>query len=199
MILKQVISALEPLREALKASPDNEKAQNLLAEALYRAGLIHAENGKYQEEIDVLREAVFSNPTHYMVHYQLGRAYDSIRMGQKAVVHTIIAKQYFAENYDDELLRKTIRLLQRYCQKYDLKPENFAKVEGRSINRARRFYLRSLNNRIRSVKAFDRPASDSFLTWPLNSFSFLKPSSILISSVSKFSGVRTRVPGANCN
>ena len=111
----------------------------------------------------------------------------------------IIAKQYFAENHDDELLGKTIRFLQPYYQKYDLKPENFAKVEGRSINRARRFYLRSLNNRIRSVKAFDRPASDSFLTWPLNSFSFLKPSSILISSVSKFSGVRTRVPGANCN
>ena len=47
MILKQVMSALDPLREVLKASPDNEKVQNLLAEALYRAGLIHAENDKY--------------------------------------------------------------------------------------------------------------------------------------------------------
>ena len=35
MILKQVMSALDPLREALKDSPDNEKVQNLLAEALY--------------------------------------------------------------------------------------------------------------------------------------------------------------------
>lgn len=135
--LNRYSDAVEPLRRAQKENPDNEKILSMLAESLYQTSLTlnkpkepEPENLEvYEQEVALLREAVFCNPRHSLAQYSLGRAYHCLALGYKALVHTVMAKQLFAQEHNDEWLGRTMKDLQFFYKKYGYKPEEFAKIK----------------------------------------------------------------------
>ena len=72
--LKLYPSADKPLRKAVELSPDNETANDTLAENLFQISKSVRANGKTGEEIDVLRKVVYFNPEHIPAHERLSDA-----------------------------------------------------------------------------------------------------------------------------
>lgn len=128
MKLKRNQEAVEPLREAVRITPNNEKVRDFLAEGLYQASLLHREAGKTAEEIETLKEAVENNPEHMMAHYALAEAYDKDNQGYYAIVHTLIAKQFFVEAHKDEWIGKSLQAVNQFFKKYQYTQQDFAKV-----------------------------------------------------------------------
>ncbi len=128
MKLKRYQEAVDPLREAVQITPNNETVRDFLAEGLYRTSLSLQKAGKTVEEIDTLKEAVENNPEHVMAHYALAQAYDTGNQGYQAIVHTIIAKQFFVEAHKDEWIGKTLQAVNQFFKKYQYTQQDFAKV-----------------------------------------------------------------------
>ena len=128
MKLKRYQEAMKPLREAVQITPNNEKVRDFFAEGLYHASLSHRKADKTAEEIETLKEAVENNPEHMMAHYALAQAYDKDSQGYYAIVHTIIAKQFFVEAHKDEWIGKTMRVINEFFKKYQYTQQDFAKV-----------------------------------------------------------------------
>ena len=128
MKLQRYQEAVKPLREAVHITPNNEKVRDFLADGLYHASLSHRKAEKTTEEIETLKEAVENNPEHMMAHYALAQAYDKNNQGYYAIVHTIIAKQFFAEAHKDEWIGKTMRAVNQFFKKYQYTQKDFAKV-----------------------------------------------------------------------
>lgn len=120
--------AVEPLREAVKLSPDNDRVCDLFAEALYKTTPALRKSEKYEEELEALVEAVRANPTHCGIHYQLGEAYDRAEEGYQSIKHTMIAKQYFVEDHKDGKIAETLKSIQQRFRKYGYRQEDFAKL-----------------------------------------------------------------------
>ena len=128
MRLKRYQEAVTPLKEAAQITPNNETVRDFLAEGLYQASLSHREAGKTAEEIETLQEAIENNPEHVMAHYALAQAYDKDKQGYQAIVHTIIAKQFFVEAHKDEWIGKTLQAVNQFFKKYKYTQKDFAKV-----------------------------------------------------------------------
>jgi len=128
MKLKRFKEAVKPLQEAVTITPNNEKIRDFLAEALYQTSLSHREPEKAEEEIEMLKEAVEHNPEHVMAHYGLGQAYDKVNQGYYAIVHTLVAKQFFVEAHKDDWIAKSIRAINAFFKKYHYTQKDFAKV-----------------------------------------------------------------------
>jgi tetratricopeptide (TPR) repeat protein len=129
MKLKRFKDAVKPLQEAVKITPNNEKVRDFLAEALYQTSkLSHGEPDKAEQEIEMLKEAVEHNPEHVLAHYGLGQAYDKANQGYYAIVHTLIAKQFFVEAHQDDWIARSIRAINSFFKKYHYTQKDFAKV-----------------------------------------------------------------------
>lgn len=128
MKLKLYTEAVKPLQEAITITPNNEKVRDFLAEALYQTSLSHREPEKAEEEIAMLKEAVEHNPEHVQAHYSLGLAYDKVNQGYYAIVHTLIAKQFFVEAHQDDWIAKSIRAVNLFLKKYSYTQKDFAKL-----------------------------------------------------------------------
>lgn len=128
MKLKRYKEAVQPLQEAVKITPNNEKVRDFLAEALYQASLTQRQPEKTEAEIGMLKEAVEHNPEHVLAHFGLGQAYDKANQGYYAIVHTLIAKQFFVEAHKDDWIVKSIRAIKLFFKKYPYTQEDFAKL-----------------------------------------------------------------------
>lgn len=128
MKLKRFKDAVKPLQEAVVITPNNEKVRDFLAEALYQASLSQRQSEKTEEEIEMLKEAVEYNPEHVLAHYGLGQAYDKVNQGYYAIVHTLIAKQFFVEAHKDDWIAKSIRAVNLFFKKYPYPQKDFAKL-----------------------------------------------------------------------
>jgi tetratricopeptide (TPR) repeat protein len=128
MKLKRFKEAVKPLQEAVTVTPNNEKVRDFLAEALYQASLSQRQSEKTEEEIAMLKEAVEHNPEHVLAHYGLGQAYDKVNQGYYAIVHTLIAKQFFVEAHKDDWIAKSIRAVNLFFKKYPYTQKDFAKL-----------------------------------------------------------------------
>ena len=128
MKLKRPAAAVKPFQEAVKITPKNEKVRDFLAEALYQTSLSQREPDKTEKEIDMLKEAVEHNPEHVLAHYWLGQAYDKVHQGYYAVVHTLIAKQFFVEAHKDDWIVKSLRVTNLLFKKYQYTQKDFAKL-----------------------------------------------------------------------
>ena len=126
--LKKYAQAVKPLQEAVEITPNNQNVRDFLAEALYQSSLSRRQPEKTEEEIEMLKEAVENNPEHVLAHYWLGQAYDKINQGYYAIVHTLIAKQFFLEAHKDDWIAKTIRAINQFFEKYNYTQKDFAKV-----------------------------------------------------------------------
>ena len=103
MKLKRYPSADKPLRKAVELSPDNETANDTLAENLFQISKSVRVNGKTGEEIDVLRKVVYFNPEHIPTHERLSNAYDERLSGVKAITHCIITQRFLSKKMLIEL------------------------------------------------------------------------------------------------
>jgi tetratricopeptide (TPR) repeat protein len=128
MKLKRFKEAVAPLQEAVKITPNNEKVRDFLAEALYQASLSQRQPEKTEAEIGMLKEAVEHNPEHVLAHFGLGQAYDKANQGYYAIVHTLIAKQFFVEAHKDDWIAKSIRAVNLFFKKYPYTQKDFAKL-----------------------------------------------------------------------
>ena len=76
MKLKRYPSAEKILCKAVELSPENELANDTLAEKLFQRSRDVRVNGKPGEEIDVLHEVVYFNPEHIKANERLSEAYN---------------------------------------------------------------------------------------------------------------------------
>lgn len=126
--LKRYKPAEEPLRKAVELSPDNELANDTLAENLYQLSMNLGNTAKPGEEIDALREVVYFNPEHIQGHEQLSRAYDERLNGTKAITHCIIVQRFLVEKKMMKELAVSRAKLEGLYKKYKTGPDEFTKV-----------------------------------------------------------------------
>lgn len=65
------------------------------------------------------------DPKNAEAHFALGEAYDEMRAGANAIVHTQIAEQLFKEQENKIGLAESRRNLRRFFEKYGYKKEDF--------------------------------------------------------------------------
>jgi tetratricopeptide (TPR) repeat protein len=128
MKLKRYKPAEEPLRKAVELSPDNELANDTLAENLYQLSMNLGADAKPGKLIDMLREVVYFNPEHIDGHRELSRAYDDIKKGTKAINHSIITQRFMVEKKMMKELGQARATLQVLYKKYKTGPDDFKKV-----------------------------------------------------------------------
>ena len=113
-VLKQVGSgARQELQELL------DKEMKVLQEE-------RKKNRYTAEERIVKQEGIIKeDPKNAEAHFALGEAYDEMRAGANAIVHTQIAELLFKEQENTIGLAKSRRNLRRFFEKYDYKKEDF--------------------------------------------------------------------------
>ena len=126
--LKRYKPAEEPLRKAVELSPDNEIANDTLAENLYQLSMNLGDDAKPGDLIDRLREVVYFNPEHIEGHKELSRAYDEALNGTRAINHSIITQRFLVENKMMKELGQARESLQALYKKYKTSPNEFKKV-----------------------------------------------------------------------
>ena len=128
MKLKRYRPAEEPLRKAVELSPDNETANDALAENLFQISMDVRFTGQAGEEIDILREVVYFNPEHIKAHERLSEAYDERLSGAKAITHCIITQRFLSEQQMLKELAQSRARLEELYKKYKTGPDEFKKV-----------------------------------------------------------------------
>ncbi|MEK9627988.1 MAG: tetratricopeptide repeat protein [Nitrospinota bacterium] len=128
MKLKRFRIAEKPLRKAVELSPDNETANDALAENLFQISTDARYHGQPGEEIDILREVVYFNPEHINAHQRLSDAYDERRSGAKAITHCIITQRFLSEQKKLKELGESRAHLEELYKKYHTGPDEFKKV-----------------------------------------------------------------------
>jgi hypothetical protein len=78
-----------------------------------------------EERIAKQEEIIKDDPKNAEAHFALGEAYDEMRAGANAIVHTQIAELLFKEQENTIGLAKSRRNLRRFFEKYDYKKEDF--------------------------------------------------------------------------
>ena len=77
------------------------------------------------ERIEKQEGIIKDDPKNAQAHFALGEAYDEMRAGANAIVHTQIAELLFKEQGNTIGLAESRRNLRRFFEKYDYKKEDF--------------------------------------------------------------------------
>ncbi len=78
-----------------------------------------------EERIAKQEEIIKDDPKNAEAHFALGEAYDEVRAGANAIVHTQIAELLFKEQENKIGLAESRRNLRRFFEKYGYKREDF--------------------------------------------------------------------------
>lgn len=78
-----------------------------------------------EERIAKQEGIIKDDPKNAEAHFALGEAYDEVRAGANAIVHTQIAEQLFKERENTIGLAESRRNLRRFFEKYGYKKEDF--------------------------------------------------------------------------
>lgn len=78
-----------------------------------------------EERIAKQEEIIKNDPKNARAYFALGEAYDEIRAGANAIVHTQIAEELFKEQENKIGLAESRRNLRRFFEKYGYKKEDF--------------------------------------------------------------------------
>jgi len=121
-----------PLTEQLKQFSDeiakrvHQELQELLDKEMKALQEERKKNRYTAEERIVKQEGIIKDdPKNAEAHLALGEAYDEMRAGANAIVHTQIAELLFKEQENTIGLAKSRRNLRRLFEKYDYKREDF--------------------------------------------------------------------------
>jgi hypothetical protein len=121
-----------PLTDQLKQFSDeiakrvHQELQELLDNELKVLQKERNKNRYTAEERIAKQEGIIKDdPKNAEAHFALGEAYDEMRAGANAIVHTQIAELLFKEQENTIGLAKSRRNLRRFFEKYDYKKEDF--------------------------------------------------------------------------
>ncbi len=121
-----------PLADQLKQFSDeiarriHQELQELLDKELKVLQEERKKNRYTVEERIAKQEGVIKDdPENAAAHFALGEAYDDMRSGANAIVHTQIAEHLFKEQENKIGLAKSRRNLRRFFDKYGYKKEDF--------------------------------------------------------------------------
>jgi hypothetical protein len=78
-----------------------------------------------EERIAKQEEIIKNDPKNAAAYFALGEAYDEIRAGANAIVHTQIAEQLYKEQENKIGLAESRRNLRRFFEKYGYQKEDF--------------------------------------------------------------------------
>jgi len=78
-----------------------------------------------EERIAKQENLIKDNPKNAEAHFALGEAYDEMRAGANAIVHTQIAEQLYKEQENKIGLAESRRNLRRFFEKYGFQKEDF--------------------------------------------------------------------------
>lgn len=78
-----------------------------------------------EERIAKQENLIKDNPKNAEAHFALGEAYDEMRAGANAIVHTQIAEQLYKEQKNKIGLAESRRNLRRFFEKYGFQKEDF--------------------------------------------------------------------------
>lgn len=96
-----------------------DKEMNVLQEERSKSRYTVAERIAKQEGI------IKDDPKNAAAYLALGEAYDEMRAGANAIVHTQIAEQFFREQENKIGLAESRRNLRLYFEKYEYRKEDF--------------------------------------------------------------------------
>jgi hypothetical protein len=121
-----------PLADQLKQFSDEiaRRVHQELQELLDRELKVLQEERKrnrytVEERIAKQEGIIKDNPENAAAHFALGEAYDDMRAGANAIVHTQIAEHLFKEQENKIGLAESRRNLRRFFDKYGYKREDF--------------------------------------------------------------------------
>ena len=121
-----------PLADQLKQFSDeiarrvHQELQELLDRELKVLQEERKRNRYTVEERIAKQEGIIKNdPENAAAHFALGEAYDDMRAGANAIVHTQIAEHLFKEQENKIGLAESRRNLRRFFDKYGYKREDF--------------------------------------------------------------------------
>lgn len=121
-----------PLADQLKQFSDEiaRRVHQELQELLDRELKVLQEERKrnrytVEERIAKQEGIIKDDPENAEAHLALGEAYDDMRAGANAIVHTQIAEQLFKEQENKIRLAESRRNLRRFFEKYGYKKEDF--------------------------------------------------------------------------
>ena len=121
-----------PLADQLKQFSDeiarrvHQELQELLDRELKVLQEERKRNRYTVEERIAKQEVIIKNdPENAAAHFALGEAYDDMRAGANAIVHTQIAEHLFKEQENKIGLAESRRNLRRFFDKYGYKREDF--------------------------------------------------------------------------
>lgn len=121
-----------PLADQLKQFSDeiarrvHQELQELLDKELRVLQEERKKNRYTAEERIAKQEAIIKDdPKNAEAHLALGEAYDEMRAGANAIVHTQIAELLFKEQKNKVGLAESRRNLRRFFEKYEYKKEDF--------------------------------------------------------------------------
>ena len=77
--LKRYDDSITICQEILKLDPD-------YAKVYFNLGLVHEEQGEWDQAIEQHRKALELNPDDFQGHYNLARGYDAVKDGSKAKI-----------------------------------------------------------------------------------------------------------------
>ena len=121
-----------PIADQLKQFSDeiakrvHQELQELLDNELKVLQEERKKNRYTAEERIAKQEGIIKDdPKNAEAHLALGEAYDEMRAGANAIVHTQLAELLFKEQENTIGLAKSRRNLRRYFEKYDYRREDF--------------------------------------------------------------------------
>jgi hypothetical protein len=121
-----------PLADQLKQFSDEiaRRVHQELQELLDRELKVLQEERKrnrytVEERIAKQEGIIKDDPENAAAHFALGEAYDDMRAGANAIVHTQIAEHLFKEQENKIGLAESRRNLRRFFDKYGYKREDF--------------------------------------------------------------------------
>ncbi len=121
-----------PLADQLKQFSDEiaRRVHQELQELLDRELKVLQEERKrnrytVEERIAKQEGIIQDDPENAAAHFALGEAYDDMRAGANAIVHTQIAEHLFKEQENKIRLAESRRNLRRFFDKYGYKREDF--------------------------------------------------------------------------
>ena len=121
-----------PLTEQLKQFSDeiakrvHQELQELLDKEMKALQEERKKNRYTVEERIAKQEGIIKeDPQSAAAHFALGEAYDEVRSGANAIVHTQIAEHLFKEQENKIGLAQSRRNLRKFFEKYGYKKEDF--------------------------------------------------------------------------
>jgi len=98
-------------------------------EAHFYLGAAYEKYGRYKDAIREFEETLKGNPKSAEAHYNLALLHENRLEGEKAIFHIINAGNLFGNKNDQVNKIEARRLLRKYYQKFNIKPEESVEVD----------------------------------------------------------------------